>query len=256
MIRLVLFASGSGTNVENIIRFFDKDTDIKIVSVCSNNPRAFVLERAKKFGIPSFIFNRHDLYETDKVLQYLGSLRADWIILAGFLWLVPENLLSTYPDRFINIHPALLPKYGGRGMYGERVHQAVINSGDKESGITIHVVNSVYDRGKIILQARCPVIPGDTAETLAHRVHELEYEYYPKVIEELVRGGKLIIPEEEKDRVHKELSYTLDHVLHSPPVGSRGNSFSAPTCNREVRGGFLKVYRLTDLPAVLVAKAG
>jgi phosphoribosylglycinamide formyltransferase-1 len=190
MIRLVLFASGSGTNVENIIRFFEQNPDIEIVSVCSNNPRAFVLERAKKLGIPSVIFNRRDFYETDRVVQHLRSCRADWIILAGFLWLVPENLLAAYPDRIVNIHPALLPKYGGKGMYGERVHQAVINNGDKESGITIHFVNSAYDRGKILFQARCPVNPEDTAETLAQRVHQLEYEFYPKVIEEVVKGKR------------------------------------------------------------------
>ena len=191
MIRLVLFASGSGTNAENITRFFEKYPDIKIVSICSNNPDAFVLERAKKLGVPSFTFNRHDFYKTDQVLDHLRSCRADWIILAGFLWLVPDNLLTGYPDRIINIHPALLPKYGGKGMYGDRVHKAVIESGDEESGITIHYVNQEYDSGDIIFQARCPVMPEDTAETLAHRVHELEYEYYPRVIEELVRGKRL-----------------------------------------------------------------
>ena len=191
MIRLVLFASGSGTNAENITRFFEKYRDIKIVGICSNNPHAVVLERAKKLGLPSFIFNRHDFYKTDQVLDHLRSCRAEWIILAGFLWLVPDNLLTGYPDRIINIHPALLPKYGGKGMYGDRVHKAVIESGDEESGITIHFVNSEYDSGDIIFQARCPVMPGDTAESLAHRVHELEYEYYPKVIEELVRGKRL-----------------------------------------------------------------
>jgi len=191
MIRLVLFASGSGTNAENITRFFEKYPDIKIVSICSNNPDAFVLERAKKLGVPSFTFNRHDFYKTGQVLDHLRSCRADWIILAGFLWLVPDNLLTEYHNRIINIHPALLPKYGGKGMYGDRVHKAVIESGDEESGITIHFVNSEYDSGDIIFQARCPVMPEDTAETLAHRVHELEYEYYPKVIEELVRGKRL-----------------------------------------------------------------
>jgi len=191
MIRLVLFASGSGTNAENITRFFEKYPDIKIVSICSNNPDAFVLERAKKLGVPSFTFNRHDFYKTDQVLDHLRSCRADWIILAGFLWLVPDNLLTGYHNRIINIHPALLPKYGGKGMYGDRVHKAVIESGDEESGITIHYVNQEYDSGDIIFQARCPVMPEDTAETLAHRVHELEYEYYPRVIEELVRGKRL-----------------------------------------------------------------
>ena len=188
MIKLVLFASGSGTNVENIVQFFDKHLTIKVVSICSNNPKAFVLERAKKLGIPSFIFNRYDFYKNDKVIQHLRSCEADWIILAGFLWLVPENLLTTYRKRIINIHPALLPKYGGKGMYGMRVHQAVIGNGDPESGITIHYVNSEYDRGDIIFQVKCPVMPEDTAEILAQRVHHLEYELFPKTIEKLVLG--------------------------------------------------------------------
>jgi phosphoribosylglycinamide formyltransferase-1 len=190
MIRLALFASGSGTNVENIAKFFKKDPDIKIVSICSNHQHAFVLERAKKLGIPSFVFNRNDFYQSDTVVQHLNACRADWIILAGFLWLVPENLLAAYHNHIVNIHPALLPKYGGKGMYGDRVHEAVIGSGDKESGITIHLVNPEYDRGQIVFQARCPVKPGDTAETLAQRVHQLEYEYYPKVIEKLVKGER------------------------------------------------------------------
>jgi phosphoribosylglycinamide formyltransferase-1 len=186
MITLALFASGSGTNVENIVRYFDKNPDIKIVGVFSNHPRAYVLERAGKLGIPTFVFSRHEFYETEKVIQLLHACGAGWIILAGFLWLIPENLIAGYPNRIVNIHPALLPKYGGKGMYGMRVHQTVIDSGDKESGITIHHVNSEYDRGNIIFQTRCPVLPDDTAETLAQRVHKLEYEFYPKVIEKLV----------------------------------------------------------------------
>jgi phosphoribosylglycinamide formyltransferase-1 len=191
MITLALFASGSGTNVENIVRYFDKNPDIKIVGIFSNNPRAYVLERAGKLGIPSFVFSRHEFYETDKVIQYLLSCNTDWIILAGFLWLVPANLLAAYPNRIINIHPALLPKYGGKGMYGMRVHQSVIDNGDRGSGISIHFVNSEYDRGDIIFQARCPVLPDDTAETLAQRVHKLEYEFYPEII------GKLVLGEEK-----------------------------------------------------------
>jgi phosphoribosylglycinamide formyltransferase-1 len=190
MIPLALFASGSGTNVENIVRYFEKNTDIKIVGVFSNNPQAYVLERAEKLGIPSFLFNSHEFYETDKVIRLLHGCKADWIILAGFLWLIPENLIAGYANRIINIHPALLPKYGGKGMYGMRVHQTVIDNCDKESGITIHYVNQEYDRGDIIYQVRCPVLPGDTAETLAQRVHKLEYEFYPGVIEKLCRPVK------------------------------------------------------------------
>ncbi|OFY58914.1 MAG: phosphoribosylglycinamide formyltransferase [Bacteroidetes bacterium RBG_13_46_8] len=190
MISLALFASGSGTNVENIVRHFDKNPDIKIVGVFSNNPRAYVLERAKKLGIPAFVFNRHEFYEPGKVIQLLHACETDWIILAGFLWLIPEDLIAGFPGRIVNIHPALLPKYGGKGMYGERVHQAVIDNGDKESGITIHHVNSEYDRGDIIFQVRCPVLPDDTAETLAHRVHGLEYAYYPKILEKIILAGE------------------------------------------------------------------
>jgi phosphoribosylglycinamide formyltransferase 1 len=189
MIKLVLFASGSGTNAENIVRFFDKNPDIKVVSICSNKQGAFVLERAKKLGIPSYVFSRQDFYETDKVLQYLQSIQTDWIILAGFLWLVPVNLLQVFPRRIVNIHPALLPKYGGQGMYGERVHQAVIDNRDTESGITIHFVNAEYDRGDIIFQSKCPVYATDTADSLARKVHQLEYEYYPAVIKKLVTGN-------------------------------------------------------------------
>ncbi|MBN2274058.1 MAG: phosphoribosylglycinamide formyltransferase, partial [Bacteroidales bacterium] len=181
MNKLVLFASGSGTNVENIAQYFSQHTKIKVVGIFSNKPDAFVLERAKKLGIPSFVFNRYDFYNSNKVLQHLRSCGADWIILAGFLWLVPGNLLEAYSNRIVNIHPALLPKYGGKGMYGNRVHNAVIDNADKESGITIHFVNPEYDRGDIIFQARCPVKPNDTAETLAQRVHQLEYEFYPKI---------------------------------------------------------------------------
>jgi phosphoribosylglycinamide formyltransferase-1 len=190
MIQLVLFASGSGTNAENMVRYFDKSPDIKIAGIFSNNPRAYVLERVARLGIPTFVFTRHEFYETDHVLRLLHECAADWIILAGFLWLVPKNLIAAFPGHIVNIHPALLPKYGGKGMYGMHVHQCVIDNGDKESGISIHFVNSEYDRGDIIFQARCPVLPDDTAETLARRVHALEYEFYPKIIENLVTGKK------------------------------------------------------------------
>jgi phosphoribosylglycinamide formyltransferase 1 len=186
MVTLALFASGSGTNVENIVRHFDKNPEIKIVGIFSNNSKAYVLERAGKLGIPAFVFSRHEFYETDRMIELLQTCDAGWIILAGFLWMIPENIIARYPNRIVNIHPALLPKYGGKGMYGMRVHQTVIENGDTESGITIHRVNSEYDRGDIIFQSRCPVLPGDTAETLAQRVHKLEYEFYPRIIEKLV----------------------------------------------------------------------
>lgn len=187
MTRLVLFASGSGTNVQNLIRYFKNHPDIKIISVCCNNPKALVIQRASELQVPVFIFNRADLYESGRVLQYLQSSETDWIILAGFLWLLPENIVQHYNKRIVNIHPALLPGYGGKGMYGMRVHQAVIDAGEKESGITIHYVNTEYDTGDIIFQAKCPVSTGETPETLAAKVHRLEYEYYPKIVEKLVK---------------------------------------------------------------------
>lgn len=189
MARLILFASGSGTNVENIIRYFKNHPDIEIVSVCCNNPLAYVIQRAKNHQIPVFIFNRADFYESDRVLQYLRSSEADWIILAGFLWLLPENIVRAFEKRIVNIHPALLPAYGGKGMYGMRVHKAVIDAGEKESGITIHYVNTEYDKGDIIFQAKCQIVPGETPETLAAKVHSLEYEFYPKIIEKLIKTG-------------------------------------------------------------------
>ena len=134
------------------------------------------------------VFDRDTFYNSEQVLARLRQERIDFVVLAGFLWLVPDYLIAAYPDRIVNIHPALLPKYGGKGMYGDRVHEAVIASGEKESGITIHYTNEHYDEGGIICQQKCPVLPGDTPEELAQRIHRLEYEYYPKVIEELVEG--------------------------------------------------------------------
>ncbi len=143
------------------------------------------LYRAEKHNIPTCIFSRDEFYKSDKVVELLKDEKIDLIVLAGFLWLVPLNLIRAFPDKIINIHPALLPKYGGKGMYGMHVHQAVIDSGDAESGISIHYVNEKYDEGKIIFQARCKIDRDDTPETLAEKIHQLEYEYFPKVIEEL-----------------------------------------------------------------------
>jgi phosphoribosylglycinamide formyltransferase 1 len=188
MTRLAIFASGSGTNAENIITYFQTRPGISISCVCTNNPDAFVIQRATKLDIPVLIFSREDFYQSGKVLNYLRQNKIDWIILAGFLWLVPAGLIDNYPSKIINIHPALLPQYGGKGMYGERVHRAVIENREKHSGITIHYVNHEYDKGNIIFQATCPVDPADTPGSLAARVHKLEYEYFPRVIEEEVRG--------------------------------------------------------------------
>jgi len=184
---IAIFASGSGSNAENISRFFHSHPDAEISLFLTNKPDALVNERAKKLGIPCHIFNREDFYQSESVLDELKKYNIDLIVLAGFLWLIPSNLLSNFPGRIINIHPALLPKYGGKGMYGARVHQAVIENHEKESGITIHYVNEEYDAGDIIFQAKCPVNKNDTADSLAGKVHELEYKHFPSVIESVVK---------------------------------------------------------------------
>lgn len=182
MKKLVIFASGSGSNAENIIRFFQNSSENEVVAVFSNKPDAYVLERARNLHVPGIVFNRADFYESDRVLKLLEELEPDLIVLAGFLWKVPDALLAAYPGRIINIHPALLPAYGGKGMYGMRVHEAVIAAGEEGSGITIHYVNDAYDEGGILFQAMCEVTPEDTPETLAEKIHALEYEHFPRVI--------------------------------------------------------------------------
>ncbi|MGB8357298.1 MAG: phosphoribosylglycinamide formyltransferase [Bacteroidales bacterium] len=186
MKNIVIFASGAGTNAENIIRYFSNEKKAKVVLVLSNKPQAMVLERAAALGIDSFFFDRKQFYETEEVLFTLQRRKADLIVLAGFLWLVPPRIIEEYKGRIVNIHPALLPRFGGRGMYGDRVHRAVLEAGCTESGITIHYVNEHYDSGDIIFQAKCPVLPGDDVDALAARVHALEYEHYPAVISRLI----------------------------------------------------------------------
>jgi len=185
MKRIVLFASGSGSNVENIIRYFQNSNELEFPFVISNRPDAFVHERAKQLNIPSYVFKKND-FENGEVLNFLMSKNIDLIVLAGFLLKIPENLLKAYPDRIINIHPALLPKFGGKGMYGSLVHEAVVAAGEKESGITIHYVNENYDEGQIIFQAKCPVSLDDSPDDVAAKVHALEYEHFPRVIGEIV----------------------------------------------------------------------
>jgi len=185
-INIAIFASGSGTNAERIISHFQGSSTGVVKILCSNKPDAYALVRAEKHNIPTCIFSRDDFYKSDKIIELLKDEGIDLIVLAGFLWLVPLNLIRAFPNKIINIHPALLPNYGGKGMYGMHVHQAVIDSGDAESGISIHYVNEKYDEGKIIFQARCKIDRDDTPETLAKKIHQLEYEYFPKVIEELI----------------------------------------------------------------------
>jgi phosphoribosylglycinamide formyltransferase-1 len=186
MSNIAIFASGSGTNAQAITEYFKDKKTHEVKLILSNKPNAFVIERAKLLKVPAIVFDRRRFYETFEIGQILKNEKIDLIVLAGFLWLVPENILRTYSKRIINIHPALLPKYGGHGMYGMRVHEAVVANHETESGITIHYVNEIYDQGEIIFQAKCKVEPTDTAETVAKKVHKLEYTYFPKTIENLL----------------------------------------------------------------------
>ncbi len=188
MTKIVLFASGSGSNAENIVNFFKNTPDMSISCILTNNPDAYVIERAKKLRIPHRIFNRQELNKDDVILDFLTKNKTDLIVLAGFLWLMPSKITNTFPNKIINIHPALLPKYGGKGMYGIRVHEAVVQNKEKESGITIHYVNENYDEGNIIFQAKCKVLAGDTPDDVAQKIHILEQEHFPKVIKQLIDG--------------------------------------------------------------------
>jgi len=187
MKRIVLFASGSGSNVENIIKYFSNNNEYDFPFIISNRSEAYIHERAKKLKIPSFVFKKDD-FENGVVLKFLLEREIDLIVLAGFLLMIPENILKAFPYRIINIHPALLPKFGGKGMYGSRVHEAVVASGEKETGITIHFANENYDEGRIIFQAKCPVLPHDSPDDVAAKVHALEYEHFPRVIGEVASG--------------------------------------------------------------------
>lgn len=186
-INLAIFASGSGTNAENIINYFDGHEQIHVKQVLSNKKEALVHERAQKLSVPSVSFSRTE-FQDPSFLDKLEGI--DYIILAGFLWLIPEYLVNAFPERMINIHPALLPKFGGKGMYGSHVHEAVIESGEIASGITIHLVNEKYDEGEHLFQAKCEVSNQDDSDTLAKKIHALEYEHFPNVIEEyILRNG-------------------------------------------------------------------
>jgi phosphoribosylglycinamide formyltransferase-1 len=184
-LKIALFASGSGSNAENIVRYFSIDSNFIFPVIISNNPAAFVHERARKLKIPSFIFTRDDFRNGKEILSLLKEYEIDCIVLSGFLLKIPQLIIDAYPQRIINIHPSLLPAFGGKGMYGQHVHEAVAASGANESGITIHYVNNNYDDGSIIFQAKCSVLPSDTPEMIAEKVHKLEYEHFPRVIKEL-----------------------------------------------------------------------
>ena len=186
MKKIAIFASGSGSNAQNIIEYFSHKKYIEVDSLWSNNENAYALIRAEKLGIETFTFNRDEFYNSVEVLETLDDRKIDMIVLAGFLWLVPKNLTEEFAT--INIHPALLPKYGGKGMYGKYVHEAVVKNKEKESGISIHYVNEKYDEGNLIFQAKCELSDSDGPEDVAAKVHELEYEHFPRVIEEVLIG--------------------------------------------------------------------
>jgi len=187
MRNIAVFASGSGSNAENIIRYFKNHPNVRVDSVWSNKKEAYVLQRAKNLGIESRYFTREEFCNPVQMVAELQRRNIELIVLAGFLWLMPPEFIDAFT--IINIHPALLPTYGGKGMYGSFVHESVVRNKEKESGITIHLVNKAYDEGAQLLQVKCPVFPDDTPDTLAARIHELEYNYFPKAIEDYLNGN-------------------------------------------------------------------
>lgn len=183
MIKIALFGSGNGTNAQRICEYFAGRADVEVACIVYNKKGAYIAERAKKLGIEALYYGRETFYGSEEVVREMQERGVDYIVLAGFLWLVPKSLLEAYPRKIVNIHPALLPKYGGKGMYGAHVHEAVIAHGEKESGITIHIVDDRYDEGTTIFQARCEVSPEDTPESLAAKIHKLEYAHYAETID-------------------------------------------------------------------------
>jgi phosphoribosylglycinamide formyltransferase-1 len=183
---LAVFASGNGSNAENIALYFKEHPHIHLKLILTNNPQAGVIQRAHKLGIDIHVFNRMEFNNT-QLTELLQKHRIDLIVLAGFLWKIPQHMLAAFPDKIINIHPALLPKYGGKGMYGDKVHESVKKNGEKESGISIHFVNEQYDEGQIIFQQSCSIdAEKDSIDVIAQKVHELEYTHYPRIIEQLL----------------------------------------------------------------------
>ncbi|NEU65794.1 phosphoribosylglycinamide formyltransferase [Spirosoma agri] len=188
MKRIAIFASGSGSNAEQIASYFADSTDVDVSLIVSNNAKAGVIDRARRLHIPVLLFDRKTFYETDRITQLLQKQAIDLIVLAGFMWLMPGDLVRAFPDRIINIHPALLPKFGGKGMYGHFVHEAVVAAGETESGITIHYVNERYDEGQIIFQASCPVVATDTPEDVARKIQVLEHMHYPRIVADVLKN--------------------------------------------------------------------
>lgn len=190
MINIALFASGNGSNVATVLKKLHKKS-LNVGLIVSNNPEANVLNIAKKHEVPTLIIKKNEFYQTEKIIQNLEEYKIEWIFLAGFLWLIPHYLIQKYPYKIVNIHPSLLPKYGGKGMYGAKVHDAVWEHGEKETGITIHYVNEKYDEGQIVFQTKCKLNEIDTPDIIAKKVHDLEYEYYPIIIKKLISGEKV-----------------------------------------------------------------
>ncbi|MFD2288680.1 phosphoribosylglycinamide formyltransferase [Pedobacter petrophilus] len=188
--RIAIFASGSGSNAQKIMEHFKRSNEIEISLVLTNNADAYVLQRADNFEIPTHIFDKHEFYKTEEVIDLLKNLDIDFIVLAGFLWLIPQNLIAAYPGRIVNIHPAILPKFGGKGMYGDHVHNAVIAAGESEGGITIHYVDENYDEGEYIYQARYKIDKGDNLEMVKFKGQQLEHLHYPRVVETVVKKIK------------------------------------------------------------------
>lgn len=186
MKRLSIFVSGNGTNLQRIAEYFKGNPEVEIANVVCNNPQAYAIERAKNLGIPVRMVNRAE-FNSPEFTQEMVDLQLDLIVLAGFLWKIPASLIQAYPHRIVNIHPALLPKYGGKGFYGEHVHEAVVAAKEAFSGITIHYVNEIYDNGEIVLQAYTALEPGETPDSLAAKIHKLEQAYFPVAIEQLIR---------------------------------------------------------------------
>ncbi len=186
--RLAIFSSGNGSNAEEIMKYFKDHPTVKVKMLLSNNPRAFALERAVKFGVPTRVFTKEQFRESDEVVNWLKEAGITHVILAGFMWLIPAHLIKAFPRHMVNIHPALLPSYGGKGMYGMHVHEAVKANGEKQTGITIHLVNEKYDEGEILAQKKVAIAPSDSVEDIAHKVHQLEYQYYPAVIEAWIQA--------------------------------------------------------------------
>jgi len=188
--RIAIFASGSGSNAQKLMEHFKRSTDTEISLVLTNNADAYVLQRADNFEIPSHIFDKNEFYKTEEIIDLLKNLDIDLIVLAGFLWLVPKNLIAAYPGRIVNIHPAILPKFGGKGMYGDNVHNAVIAAGESEGGITIHYVNENYDEGEYIYQARYKIDKNDNLEMVKFKGQQLEHLHYPRIVESIVKKIK------------------------------------------------------------------